>query len=638
MSSFNIPGLGFAKPNEVLPLAPDTTPSLSSAPIENSGPSEQDSKLEQLTATNTESQIHQNVESKDRDVAMSEATGEVEAVTQKKETTPSPINTDITSSSHDEQKVDADMKDDQAVGETSGNGVSVTSSDPMKVDEGPANGASITDDLEAAIGGLGPFQTAAPEEQQVNSEGQPQEETGGEHPEWEVDSSPYESSSESDSSDSSSDEDSDNEQFKGLSIEETARLLMEADAGSDDEERGDKNPRAQVRTKNELPEEVLPKPDVTITPEMKIEELGAIEHIVDTTLVIKAYTPGEYQVIDTGSVLCTADRVVIGALADILGKVQEPLYTVRFNTPEEIAEAGLKVGTKVFYSVNHANYVFTQALKNLKGSDASNLHDEEIAEDEAEFSDDEKEAEYKRKLKQKRRERQGGDSRGRGGQRGPHPLRNEVPNDGSSGALNYDDAGDDDGPYKPLTRPPGYGASGFGGPTEEAPPGAYRPRGGRGGPSRGRGQQRGRGFGRGRGGSGNGVGGSRDGYSLPPQNQQSYSHHQPPGSSQPGGFNFQVPGTQHPGQAGATPAASYQAPTWPQPFPNPPFPNAQFPPVNWAGQQPPAGLPQNGPPGPPLLNPALLALLSSMTAQNQGQQHTQQHPSWQGPPPGQGGQ
>ncbi|CAI4215755.1 unnamed protein product, partial [Parascedosporium putredinis] len=274
----------------------------------------------------------------------------------------------------------------------------------------------------------------------------------------------------SDSSDSSSEEDSDDEQFQGLSIEETARLLMEADAGSDDEERGDRNPRSQVRTKNELPEAIMPKPDVTITPEMKIEELGAIEHIVDTTLVIKAYTPGEYQVIDSGSVLCTAERTVIGALADVLGKVQEPLYTVSFNSPEEISEAGLQVGTKVFYSVNHANYVFTQAIKNLKGSDASNLHDEEVAEDEAEFSDDEKEAEYKRRLKQKRRERQGGDSRGRGGQRGPHPLRNEMSNGGPSSGLSYDDGGEDDGPYKPLSRPPGYGAGGFGGASEEPPP------------------------------------------------------------------------------------------------------------------------------------------------------------------------
>ena len=665
MASFNIPGLGFATPNDVLPpMTSDSTPSQTAPITDSDKPAEattttipsatldnkEISEPEQDTPNQPETQHENPTISKESDVPMSEVHTEErpEQPAAPTETRPTSMDVDQHSSSNNTQpngdRKDALLSNDQGNDSPSGlgNGAPVNSGDPMKVDEVPANGVSITDDLEAAIGGLGPFPDPVLE-QQTNGEGQDQqEEASGEHPEWEIDSSPYESSSESDSSDSSSDEDSDNEQFRGLSIEETARLLMEAEAGSDDEDRGDKSSRAQVRTKNELPEEILPKPDVTITPEMKIEELGSIEHIVDTTIVIKAFTPGEYQVIDTGSALCTENRAVIGALADVLGKVQEPLYTVRFATPEDITEAGLQVGTKVFYSANHANYVFTQALKNLKGSDASNLHDEEVAEDEMEFSDDEKEAEYKRQLKKKRRERQGGgDSRGRGGQRAPHPLRNEVANDASSSGLNYDDGGDDDGPYKPLSRPPGYGSGGFSG--EEPPPGAFRGRGGRGG-FRGRGQSRSRGYGRGRGGSGPGSGGSREGYSLP--SQRSYSHDQQPlpprnngGFNQRGSFNFQVPAAQsvvsggQPTQGGGLSSGGYQAPAWPQAFPNPPFPNVQ--PGAWGGQHaPPPGLPQNNVPNPALLNPALLALISRMTAQNQ---QNQQQPSWQGPPDGQNG-
>jgi hypothetical protein len=41
-------------------------------------------------------------------------------------------------------------------------------------------------------------------------------------------------------------------------------------------------------------------------------------------------------------------------------------------------------------------------LKAQKGSDASNLHDEEVGENEAEFSDDEKEAEHKRLMKKRK--------------------------------------------------------------------------------------------------------------------------------------------------------------------------------------------------------------------------------------------
>jgi hypothetical protein len=37
----------------------------------------------------------------------------------------------------------------------------------------------------------------------------------------------------------------------------------------------------------------------------------------------------------------------------------------------------------------------------MKGSDASNVHDEEVGDDEIEFSDDEAEAMYKRQLKRK---------------------------------------------------------------------------------------------------------------------------------------------------------------------------------------------------------------------------------------------
>lgn len=45
--------------------------------------------------------------------------------------------------------------------------------------------------------------------------------------------------------------------------------------------------------------------------------------------------------------------------------------------------------------------MFVNQIKAFKGSDASNVHDEEVGDDEIEFSDDEKEAEYKSRLKRK---------------------------------------------------------------------------------------------------------------------------------------------------------------------------------------------------------------------------------------------
>jgi len=43
--------------------------------------------------------------------------------------------------------------------------------------------------------------------------------------------------------------------------------------------------------------------------------------------------------------------------------------------------------------------VFVEELKNLRGSDASILHDEEPGDNEVEFSDDEQETAYKKRRK-----------------------------------------------------------------------------------------------------------------------------------------------------------------------------------------------------------------------------------------------
>ncbi|PVH82778.1 NAF1-domain-containing protein [Cadophora sp. DSE1049] len=442
-----------------------------------------------------------------------------------------------------------------------------------------------------------------------------------EHPEWEVDSSPIESSSDDSSSDDSSDEESDDgdNAYKLLSPEEQARILMEGDGGSDDEGGGKaKGPGTQLRTKNEVPDVIVPKPDVVITADMPIMEVGNVEHIVENVLVIKAKTSGENRALESGSVLCLEDRSVIGVVAEILGPVQKPLYSVMFTNAGEIAEAGLSLGAKVFYSEKHSTFVFTQALKAYKGSDASNLHDEEVGDEEMEFSDDEAEAEHKRRVKQKRIERRGGKMQNGGSGRG-HPLQQQHTPHDSTRPISYDDT-EEDGPYRPLARPAGFeNAVGHGeAPQEDAYTGNYeRPnreqfRGrGRGG-DRGRGD---RGRGRGRGDRGRGRGGYEDrrgsGHSLPPR-PQSYS--QSPSAYPPAPYQQPAQGRDF-SQASPTPPAvpnffmppaaySPQQPqmAWPQ-FPpqfQQPFQNAQNP---W---QPPPGAPPQGPPAPggAFINPA----------------------------------
>jgi H/ACA ribonucleoprotein complex non-core subunit NAF1 len=210
-----------------------------------------------------------------------------------------------------------------------------------------------------------------------------------------------------------------------------------------------------LRTANEKPEEVLPKPNIVITPEMKITELGEVENIVDNFALIRASTSGDYMVLETGSALCLHDRTLIGVVQETLGRVQEPLYMVGFKTAEEIKEASITKGTKVFYVDDHSTYVFTQALRALKGTDASNMHDEELAGDEVEFSDDEQEREYKKRMKEAkydRREARNGDVPG--AQRSNGIAQTSIQQTAFPTSIKYDDDDDDDEDmYKPLARP-----------------------------------------------------------------------------------------------------------------------------------------------------------------------------------------
>ncbi|EGD95191.1 hypothetical protein TESG_02683 [Trichophyton tonsurans CBS 112818] len=337
-----------------------------------------------------------------------------------------------------------------------------------------------------------------------------QQSDGGDQPEWEVDSSPYESSSESstDSDSSDSDEDDDDD-YELLGPEEQARLLMAAEGGSDDEA-GDSGRAVitEVRTANEKPDEIVPMPDITITPEMKVEMLGNVESIVDNVVLVRANISGEYQVLETGSVLCSVNLKVIGVVSETLGRVQQPLYTVRFPNAEAVKEAGLEKETPVFYVVDHSTFVFTQPLRGLKGSDASNLHDEEVGDDQIEFSDDEAEAEYKRQLKLKRQGKREGKSERGGGNRGKGPSH--PPSNLRHSELNYDDNGTSNdnsaehGWYRRLARPQDLHELMGGEAPMEMPhtPDKYGERSFRGGRGRGRGKGHDRGGRGGRGGRG----------------------------------------------------------------------------------------------------------------------------------------
>jgi H/ACA ribonucleoprotein complex non-core subunit NAF1 len=70
---------------------------------------------------------------------------------------------------------------------------------------------------------------------------------------------------------------------------------------------------------------------------------------------------------------------------------------VRFNQSYPIDPKKIWITRPVFHIPRHSHFVFVKQIRQVKGSDASNVHDEEPAEDEVEFSDDEKEAAFKKR-------------------------------------------------------------------------------------------------------------------------------------------------------------------------------------------------------------------------------------------------
>ncbi|CAN9446112.1 unnamed protein product [Alternaria alternata] len=272
--------------------------------------------------------------------------------------------------------------------------------------------------------------------------------------EWQLDSdaSDSDSSSDSSSSDDSSDEGSDEGEL--LDPEEQVRLLM-AEAA---DEPGASGP-VKVKTLNEQ-DEKFEMPDITVTENTKITELGKVESIVGNLVVVKANMSGDEQVLESGSALCLGNRTICGKVSEQIGRVEEPRYSFGFNDTAELENLGIQKDTPIYYVGEHSTFTETEPIRQQKHTDASNLHDEET--NDVEFSDDEKEAEYKREQKAKKRARADGNDE-QVAVNIPTGPRLHVdapappiyrPMEYQGGGLKYSDDEDEDlGMYKPLARP-----------------------------------------------------------------------------------------------------------------------------------------------------------------------------------------
>ncbi|PKI85320.1 hypothetical protein MVES1_000338 [Malassezia vespertilionis] len=194
--------------------------------------------------------------------------------------------------------------------------------------------------------------------------------------------------------------------------------LCDSDDSSDNEvtleaHQADDEDYAPPATKNELRAEQIFMPTITQVAEEEIRllvRIGKIHSIVDNVVVVEQESETtaddmgkrEFDVLDSESLLCTKDGRVIGFVYETFGSVHAPMYSVRFPSAVDIDPAVCQTGESVYFHPYSSNYVLNYTIRN-KGSDASNMWDEEVAEDEAEYSDDEQEVLAKRRAKDARR-------------------------------------------------------------------------------------------------------------------------------------------------------------------------------------------------------------------------------------------
>lgn len=257
--------------------------------------------------------------------------------------------------------------------------------------------------------------------EQLTEQPQPQSKVDGEEADSSNDSSSdSDSDSDSSSGDSSDDEDEDD-------VARNVGLALVGD--DDDDEDGGPSGSTVLATKNEILAPDVEQPTVKeLTDEEKqtMRKLGRVHSIVDSVVVIeqdvqqskqadstsatgtsvpvdstgrRGEREGEYSVLDTGSLLCFEDGKVLGLVFETFGSIHNPMYSIRFASAAAIDRDIVKTGKPVFYLPVQSTYVMTQLLRSMKGSDASNMWDEEVAEDEIDYSDDEQEAEAKRRAK-----------------------------------------------------------------------------------------------------------------------------------------------------------------------------------------------------------------------------------------------
>ena len=156
-----------------------------------------------------------------------------------------------------------------------------------------------------------------------------------------------------------------------------------------------KNP---ITTKNEILPEIKKDFEFEILPSDKFVVAGTVFNVVRGSVIVVEGLK-ESEPLCSGTVLCTSDaHNVLGEIDELFGPVSHPYYIMR-NVNQSRTDL-VKMGQKVV-AVSRTRTVVDARMRLLmqkeRGTDASNINDEEA--ENQEFSDDEQEREFKKRTK-----------------------------------------------------------------------------------------------------------------------------------------------------------------------------------------------------------------------------------------------
>jgi rRNA processing protein Gar1 len=123
-----------------------------------------------------------------------------------------------------------------------------------------------------------------------------------------------------------------------------------------------------------------------------MNDCGFVDDVVEDKVIVKVNLYNG--ILDLDNILFTANKIPFGYIDDVIGKVEEPYYVIKF-FPNFSDKSIVCKGHSIYYINQKAKTIQTRQLSR-KGCDASNAFDEEVSEDEVEFSDDDQEVERKK--------------------------------------------------------------------------------------------------------------------------------------------------------------------------------------------------------------------------------------------------